>query len=83
MTDDNLIEMPDNEIEDVKYLSIFENNYHDFDEQIMGLEAVVALKMEAAMIDRTNNRYYRCKIKDEGYIIIARKLMLDIAPQIC
>ena len=44
MTDEDLIETLDTEKEDAKYLSFFENNYHDFDDQIMGLEDVEALK---------------------------------------
>ena len=44
MTDDDLIEMSDTEKEDATYLSVFENNYNDFDEQIMGLDDVEVLK---------------------------------------
>ena len=44
MAYNNLIEISDTEKEDAKYLSIFENNYHDFDKQIMGLEDVETLK---------------------------------------
>ena len=44
MIDENLIEMSDTKKEDAKYLSIFENSSYYFDEQIMGLEDVEALK---------------------------------------
>lgn len=63
-TDDDFIEMSHDEREDTKYLAIFENNY---DGKIMALEDVNKLKkMEAAMINRTNKGYYRCKIKHEN-----------------
>ena len=59
--------MSDEEQQDIKYLSIFDNNCVDFDEKIMTLENVAELKkMEAAMVDRTEKGYYRCKIKHEA-----------------
>ena len=44
MMDDDLIKISDTEKEDATYVSIFENNYNDFDEQILGLEDVEVLK---------------------------------------
>ena len=59
--------MSDEERDDNKYLSIFDNNCVQFDEQIMSLESVTELKkMEAAMVDRTEKGYYRCKVKHEA-----------------
>ena len=43
-TDDDLIEMSAEEKKDVKYLSIFKNSYHDFDEEIMIVENMIDLK---------------------------------------
>jgi len=64
-TEDDMKEMTEEEKEDTKYLSIFESEYNDFDEKIMSLESLEALKkMEGSMIDRTNKGYYRCKIRD-------------------
>ena len=64
-TDEELKTMTDEEKEDSKYLSIFENEYNEFDEGIMSLENTEELKrMESCIIDRTNKGYYRCKIKD-------------------
>ena len=59
--------MSDEERDDNKYLSIFDNNCVQFDEQIMSLESVTEFKkMEAAMVDRTEKGYYRCKVKHEA-----------------
>ena len=64
--DEDLTEMSKKEQEDIKYLSIFENKYNDFDEKVMSVESTEELKkMEMAMTDRTNKGYYRCKVKDE------------------
>ena len=43
-TEDDMREMPEEEKEDTKYLSIFESEYNDFDEKIMSLESLEALK---------------------------------------
>ena len=65
-TDEDLKEMSKQEEKDTKYLSIFENEYNDFDKKVMSLESFDELrKMEMAMTDRTDNMYYRCKIKYE------------------
>ena len=58
--------MTESQILDIKYLSIFENEYSDFDEKIMSLENSEELKkMEGAIIDRTNKGHYRCKLKHQ------------------
>ena len=65
-TDENFKEMTESEILDIKYLSIFENEYSDFDEEIMSLENSDELKkIEGAVIYRTNKGYYRFKIKHQ------------------
>ena len=43
-TDEDLKEMSKEEEEDTKYLSIFENEYNDFDEKVMSLESFDELK---------------------------------------
>ena len=43
-TEDDMREMTEEEKEDTKYLSIFESEYNDFDEKIMSLESLEALK---------------------------------------
>ena len=57
-TDEDLREMSTEEKEDAKYLSIFENEYNDFDEKVMSVEITEELKKtEMAMADRTDNGY--------------------------
>ena len=64
--DDDTIVMTQEEKDEVKYLSIFDNNEDDFDEQVMSVENVDALKKyEQAMTERTDKGYYRCKVKHE------------------
>ena len=66
-TDDDLIEMSAEEKKDVKYLSIFKNSYHDFDEETMTVENVNKLKkMEESMINRISKGYYNYKDKHEA-----------------
>ena len=65
-TDDETIMMTSEERDDVKYLSIFDNNEDDFDEQVMTVKNVEALKKyEQAMTERTDKGYYRCKVQHE------------------
>ena len=47
----DLIEMLDTEKEDAKYVSIFENSYNCYYEQIMGLEDMELLKKEGSCHD--------------------------------
>lgn len=59
--------MSPEEKDEVKYLSIFDNNEDDFDEQVMTVENVEALKKyEQAMTERTDKGYYRCKVQHES-----------------
>ena len=56
--------MSSEEKDEVKYLSIFDHNEDDFDEQVMIVENVAALKIyEQAMMERTDKGYYRCKVQ--------------------
>ena len=43
-TDDDLMKMTREEKKDIRYLSIFDNNYGEFDEEIMVLDSVDQLK---------------------------------------
>ena len=43
-TEDNMKGLTEEEKDDTKYLSIFESEYNDFDEKIMSLESLEALK---------------------------------------
>ena len=66
-TEDVLDEISDDEKEDVKYLSVFDSNCVQFDDQIMTLKTVEELNnMESAMVDRTKKGYYCCKTKYEA-----------------
>ena len=68
VTEEDLTEMTPEEINDAKYLAIFQNNSEDFDEQIMSTENFNQLKkLEQSMMDRTDKGYYRCKIQHEGF----------------
>lgn len=50
----DLLQMSHDEKDDIKYLSIFDNNYGQFDEQIITLDSMDELEnMEYPMIDRT------------------------------
>ena len=56
--------MTEEEKLDIKYLSIFENEYLDFNEKNMSLESSEELKnMERSIIDQINKGYYQYKIK--------------------
>ena len=60
-TDEELDRMSESEINDIKYLGIFDTHSH-FDEEIMTTKDVDALKqMESTLKDRTKRGYYRCK----------------------
>jgi len=59
-TDEEFNKMSEEEINDIKYLSIFDT-HQDFDKEIMTTNAVAALKnMESTMIERTKKGYYMC-----------------------
>lgn len=50
----DLLQMSHDEKDDIKYLSIFDNNYGQYDEQIITLDSMDELEnMEYPMIDRT------------------------------
>ena len=60
-TDEELDRMSESEINNIKYLGIFDTHSH-FDEEIMITKDVDALKqMESTLKDRTKRGYYRCK----------------------
>ena len=62
-TDEDLMIMSNEEKKDAKYLAIFQNGSENFDEEIMSVEDVNALKkLEQSMMDRTDKGYYRCKV---------------------
>ena len=59
--------MSTEEKDECKYLSIFQKNDGDFDEEIMSVESFEGLKkLEYRMMERTSKGYYRCKIKNEN-----------------
>jgi len=67
-TDDDLMIMSIEEQQDAKYLAIFQNGSENFDNEIMSVQDVNALKkLEQSMMDRTDKGYYRCKIKHEKF----------------
>ena len=62
-TDDDLVQMTEEEKLDTKYLAIFENNIEQFDEQVISIDNAEELKkLELSMKDRTDKGYYRCKV---------------------
>ena len=66
VTDYELKEMIEDEKLDIKYLSIFENEYSNFDEKNMSLKSSEEFKnIEGSIINRTNKGYYQHKIKHQ------------------
>ena len=60
--------MTSEEKEEVKYLSIFQNDTDNFDEEIMTVQSVDELKkMELTMIEMMDKDYYHCKIQHESF----------------
>ena len=83
ITDKNLTEIKPEEINDAKYLAIFQNNSEDFDKQIISIENANELKkLEQSMMDCTDKGHYRCKTQHESFYNKCRTTMAKyITPQ--